>query len=226
MKKVPNPNTGPVEHMLTDDQLDLMADAALGPEPVYLDDGVTVDDEGQAAANHHFRLEIRDRMRGARLVALPSVHDALSDRRKKAFLIALAEIGVVGQAAARAGWSRGMAYEVRRVDAEFAARWDEAIEFAADVAEGEAFRRGVKGTTKAIYHKGIRCGEETVYSDRMLELTLKARRPERFRESYKVDADVKGGVLVVPAAPAAADWEAQAAAGQEQYRTGQHGDEK
>jgi hypothetical protein len=208
-------NTG--EFVVTDEQMELMADAALGPEPVYFADG-SIDEDGSGEAARAFKDEIRDRMRGAQLITLPTITDVTSARRKKAFIMALAETGIISTSAARAGWSRTTAYSIREADKDFAARWDEALEFAADVAEGEAARRGIKGVKKAVYFKGSIVGYETVYSDRMLELTLKARRPEKFRDSYKIQGDGVGGVLVVPAGPPGGDWESAAASEQQKYR--------
>lgn len=111
--------------------------------------------------------------------------------------------------------------------------WDAALEEAADDIEAEVHRRAVKGFEEPVVHQGEQCfvrdpetGELerdengrpvplTVrkYSDRMLEILIKARKPERFRENYKVTHAGEGGfgVLVVPSLPASEDdWEAGA----------------
>lgn len=114
--------------------------------------------------------------------------------------------------------------------AEFHEAWDAAIELSADRLEDEADRRGVRGYDEPVIHKGIqafvrdaRTGELELdannqpipltirrYSDRMLELLLKARRPEKFRENVKIEAEVSGGVLAITGAVLSADdWSAQ-----------------
>jgi hypothetical protein len=220
---------------LSDEEMEALADAALGPEPSIMDDRVPFGDHGSGVADAGHKAELRDRSRGARLVALapikragpranpesPDITLLITDRRKKAFVIALAELGTLGQAAARAGWSLDTARSARSNDPEFKARWDDALEFAADVAEGEARRRGILGTTKDVYFKGEVVGKEVLYSDRLLELTLKATRPDKFRDNHRVEVEGKGGVLIIPAAPGAGseqDWEAVAKPGQAQYR--------
>ena len=86
-------------------------------------------------------------------------------------------------------------YWHRKNDPEFAAAVEEAIAIGTDVIEDEAFRRGVEGVVKKVYGKvapgidGV-IGEEIVYSDRMLEVMLKGRRPE-YRDNPKVQIDNK-----------------------------------
>lgn len=114
--------------------------------------------------------------------------------------------------------------------AEFHEAWDAAIELSADRLEDEADRRGVRGYDEPVIHKGIQAfvrdaktGELELdaegkpipltirrYSDRMLELLLKARRPEKFRENVKIEAEVSGGVLAITGAVMTADdWSAK-----------------
>lgn len=204
------------EFAVGEEELELMADAALGPEPDDEDDPLRL--PGDMTPGQVHKQYIEDRLRGARLLSMPSVKDVLSSRRKRAFLVALAETGIISQACARAGWTPYVAKSLREADPDFKQRWDDALEFAADAAEAEAFRRGVHGYEKDVYFKGEKVGKETIYSDRMLELTLKARRPDKFRDSHKHEIETKGGVLVVPAAPSEGDWEAQSTAGQAKYR--------
>ncbi len=204
-----------------DGDMDLLADAALGPEPVLEpDDPLRLPDDpaNETEARIAHKQHIRDRMRALRLAGMPEVREVLSDRRKRVFLIAMAETGVMANACARAGWTRATAMGLRKADPRFREAWDDAVEFCADAAEAEAFRRGVHGVEKDVYFKGVVVGKETIYSDRMLELTLKARRPDRFRDNHKMEVETKGGVLIVPAAPSEGDWGEQAAAGQAKFR--------
>jgi hypothetical protein len=205
------------EFKVEDEDVEIMADAALGPESED-DADAALRLPGDLSPAQVHRQYIRDRLRAARLETLPSVHDVLSARRKRVFLIALAETGIISQACARAGWTRSTAQGLRKTDEDFAARWDDALEVAADAAEAEAFRRGVHGWEKDVYFKGNKVGKEVIYSDRLLEMTLKARRPDRFRDSHKMEVDAKGGVLIVPAQPSEGDWEDQSASGQAKFR--------
>jgi len=117
--------------------------------------------------------------------------------------------------------------------AEFHEAWDAALEMSSDYLEKEMQRRGVDGYEEPVVHKGIQAfvrdpdtGELerdadgkpiplTIrrYSDRMLEVLIKARRPEKFRENINVQAHVTGGVLAIPhsdqANLSADDWAAR-----------------
>ena len=198
--------------------LEVMADAALGPDP-ETDDEAALRLPTDLSPTQVHRQMIQDRLRGARLLTLPTkpyVKNSLLNLKLK---IILAETGILSTACTRAGWTLHVAKSLRAADPDFKQRWDDALEFAADAAEAEAFRRGVHGYEKDVYFKGEKVGKETMYSDRMLELTLKARRPDRFRDSHKVEVDSKGGVLVLPAAPSdEGSWESGATAGQAKYR--------
>ena len=117
--------------------------------------------------------------------------------------------------------------------AEFHEAWDAALEIGNDYLEQEAQRRAVAGYEEPVVHKGIQAfvrdattGELELdengkpipltirrYSDRLLEVLLKARRPETFRENMKLEAHVTGGVLAIPQSDqanlSAEDWAAR-----------------
>jgi hypothetical protein len=80
------------------------------------------------------------------------------------FLAELADTANVTHSAKVAGIDRGTAYELRKVDPQFAAAWDNAIEQSTDAMEAEARRRGLDK------------------SDLLLIFMLKANRPDKFRE--------------------------------------------
>jgi len=146
---------------------------------------------------------------GARLTA----RQVVGDRRRAVFIQNLAQHGVVGRAAAAAGWPSSTAYALRKSDPEFARLWEEAVEFAADALEAAARERAVDGVLRPVYQQGALVGHVREYSDRLLELMLRAKRPE-YRERRDVDVGFKGGVLVVPGQSPESDWEAAAAAQQ------------
>lgn len=99
------------------------------------------------------------------------------------FLEVLATGASVYKAALAAGIGRRTAYEWRDGDADFKARWDEAVEAGIDLMEDEALRRAKDGVTKPVYYQGEVCGEVQEYSDTLLIFQLKARRPEKYREN-------------------------------------------
>jgi hypothetical protein len=102
---------------------------------------------------------------------------------RETFLAVLRDTANVRIAATRGGIARSAAYEARERDADFRAKWDEALEDAVDVLEAEARRRAVTGCRKQIYYKGEAIGEEVEYSDTLLIFLLKAHRPDKFRET-------------------------------------------
>jgi hypothetical protein len=157
-----------------------------------------------------------------------AIHEdsAVVRKRKRAFLAALASTGIVAHAAARAGWCTGSAYHHKTKDKVFADMWEEALAVSADLIEMEALRRAVHGYEKPIWDRGGKdrdpgiLGYETQYSDSLMSLLLKARKPEKFRERHEVDhrGDGGGGVLIVPGIASLEDWSLAAAKQQAQYR--------
>jgi hypothetical protein len=111
---------------------------------------------------------------------------------REVFLRALARAPIVGVAARIAGVTRRRALEARMADAEFARRWDEAMEDGADELEAAAFRSAVYGEEKPVYHQGEIKGWTVDYSHAMRSMLLKARRPEVFgdKEEAKSEAPV------------------------------------
>lgn len=109
------------------------------------------------------------------------------------FLNALAVLPVVQAACQTAGVSRATAYRYKSRLAAFSRLWDLAEQDGYDRLEREAWRRGVAGVKRPVYGKlpgektGTgKVGDVTEYSDRLLELQLKANRPERYRERFDV----------------------------------------
>lgn len=118
---------------------------------------------------------------------------------KPKFLKVLAETGIVGVAARRAGIHRMTPHKAREIEDRegadlvealaFGAAWDAALEEAGDTLELEARRRALEGikTVEPIFHGGKRVGERVVrrYSDRLLAFLLKAQRPEKYGENTR-----------------------------------------
>jgi len=121
----------------------------------------------------------------------------LTRARRRRFLEALAETGVVSLAARIAGTSRTRVYELRKGDEEFATAWEDAEERAADALEAEAWRRAVDGVPEPLVSAGKVVRDDdgqpiTIrrYSDALHTLLLKARRPDRFKERSEVVHDI------------------------------------
>lgn len=116
--------------------------------------------------------------------------------REEKFLAVLRRTCNVSEAAAAAGIGRRTAYEWRDADDAFREAWDDAAQEAADHLEREAWRRAVEGTDKPITFQGQITATYKEYSDRMLELLLKAHRPEKFKE--RVANELSGKVDTGP----------------------------
>ena len=104
----------------------------------------------------------------------------LQKKGGKRFIEILREAGNVSKAAQEAGFSRQAFYAYRKKNPEFKKLWDEAIEQAIDKLEAEAWRRAKDGIEKPIVHQGQVIGHYREYSDRLLEILLKAYRPNLF----------------------------------------------
>lgn len=108
-------------------------------------------------------------------------------RKKKLFLQALMKGASITAAAQEADVSTSTVRKWRNNDVEFAFEWDEAWSSGTDTLEDEAVRRAVKGVRKPVVSAGRLVAYERVYSDRLLEMLLKGRRPERFRDNATID---------------------------------------
>lgn len=108
----------------------------------------------------------------------------------------------VSGAAIAAGYSRTSVYEWRQEDEAFAKAWEDAWETGADVFEDEATRRAVHGVDKPVFYQGVECGTVREYSDSLMALKLKGRRPEVYRDNVNMAVAGKLEVQVVSYATA------------------------
>lgn len=92
------------------------------------------------------------------------------------FLTALRLGHSVSQACKQAGWGRRTAYDIRDVDAEFRAAWEEAIDENVDELVAEARRRALDPSDARSYL--------------LLMFLIKKERPE-YRENYKTEKTVR-----------------------------------
>lgn len=134
-----------------------------------------------------------------RASAKPRLTSAAATRQrdwKPIFLAALAKRGNVSEAAKAAGVHRDTANEHRKTDAAFLARWESALEDAADALEREAFRRAHDGVVKPVFGSGgpgvgtVEVGHVREYSDTLLIFLLKGIRPAKYRDNFNVTGSV------------------------------------
>lgn len=117
-----------------------------------------------------------------------------SKKSDEIFFAALADGYSVSHAARLAGYSRRTVYDYRQDEPAFKQAWDDALEDGADVFEDELRRRAVDGIDKPVFYQGEICGHVREYSDTLLALGVKARRPEKYREN--VDLNHSGNVTL------------------------------
>jgi len=63
---------------------------------------------------------------------------------------------------------------------DFCVRWKQAYADGVDVLEDAATRRAVEGVEKPVYQQGVMVGTITEYSDTLLGLVLRGKKPERY----------------------------------------------
>lgn len=123
-------------------------------------------------------------------------------KNREKFLAALfASAGNVSEACAASGIGRTAAYDWKREDLEFSALWDDVFEKTTDALEQEVYRRAHEGTEKPVFYQGEQCGVVREYSDVLAMFTLKARRPDRYRDRHEI-SNPDGTALLQPVAEA------------------------
>lgn len=121
----------------------------------------------------------------------------LTAEEKELFLIKLRSFkGNISKAARSIKRSRSALYEQKKEDTEFGDAWEEIIESLIDDAEGELYRRAVKGVIKKHYYKGVEIAKFKEYSDTLLMFWLKGKRPEVYRERFDIDTNISGSLDV------------------------------
>jgi hypothetical protein len=103
---------------------------------------------------------------------------ARTDRARETFLAELRETCNVSHAAREAGIGRRTAYDWRDADPEFAKAWDDAEEEAVDALEMRARERALDD------------------SDRMMEILLKAHRPEKYVDRLRSEVSGPNGAPI------------------------------
>ena len=112
--------------------------------------------------------------------------DGWTPQRQTEFIAALADCGVVEQAACAVDMSVTSCYRLRRAPGagNFAAAWDAAIHNASKRLLDVAFDRAINGSDEPVYDKdGRRVGRRMKTNDRLLMFLLRAYMPDRFHSA-------------------------------------------
>lgn len=115
----------------------------------------------------------------------------LTQEDLQTFLSVLMEGWSPTRAAEVIGKPRQTFYNLRNINEHFASAWEAAEGAGTDRLEDEARRRGLEGYEKPLSFKGQLTGDTVrEYSDVLLMFMLNGRRPEKFRQNVKLDANV------------------------------------
>jgi len=116
--------------------------------------------------------------------------------KKRAFLVAVSQLGNIVQAVAAAEISRGCHYAWMRSDPEYARAFENAMLLSCDVLETEAHRRAVEGVEEPVFHLGKAVSSVRRYSDTLLIFLLKNRNKRVFGDKVAVEQNHSGSVTV------------------------------
>lgn len=119
-----------------------------------------------------------------------------------AFLENLSKTGNYRQSSELAGLSYFTTMRLRKEEPEFQQWCDHSLQGYRESLVAEAHRRAIDGWDEPVFSQrmGTQMGVVRKYDSRLLELLLKRHIPE-FREQFKGEITVSGGVLVAPIAP-------------------------
>lgn len=117
----------------------------------------------------------------------------MARRWEAKFLAALEESANVTVAAEAADITRQNAYAYRREDAEFAQKWDAALDVGVGTLEDEAVRRARDGVEEPIYQRGEYMGTVRKYSDTLLIFLLKSHKPQVYNPPQRQEVTGENG---------------------------------
>lgn len=124
------------------------------------------------------------------IVGQPRRALAQSARAKHAFLESYAQWANISYACEQAGVPRRNVYQWQEHDADFAAAFRAAGDAATERLEREAWRRATEGSpyTRTSYYRGEPVGTDhkIEYSDQLMMLLLRARKPDTYRENMNL----------------------------------------
>jgi len=108
-------------------------------------------------------------------------------KKKRAFLVAFAELGVITYACRAAQIPRATYYVWMERDERFVMLRNQAEAIAIEKMEAEAHRRAVYGVDKPVFYQGARVATMKEYSDVLLIFLLKGAKPEKYKERLDVN---------------------------------------
>lgn len=80
---------------------------------------------------------------------------------------------------------------------DFCVRWAHAVEAGVDQLEDEAHRRAYRGVEKPVYQGGVMVGTITEYSDTLMQIMLKGKRPDRYNTERHELTGKNGGPVAM-----------------------------
>lgn len=113
------------------------------------------------------------------------------------FVRAYARSGVIHTALRETKISISTLRKFRASVPEFDEAVREAGEEATDGMEQEAWRRATEGVERPVYQRGVLVGSYREYSDALLIFLLRARRPEKYRESRGIGVKTPDGTQMI-----------------------------
>ena len=115
----------------------------------------------------------------------------VNSKVKNDFLNYYIQCGTISKAAKKAGITRQTHYNWLKDDGKgfYKKAFELADKMAADLLEEEAFRRAVEGDLQVVYYKGEEVGRRRVYSDQLLSLLLKGKKPQ-YRENTEINNNI------------------------------------
>ena len=128
--------------------------------------------------------------------------DGWTPERQRAFIGALADTGVVSEAARSVGMTDTAAYKLRRAPGAegFAAAWEAALAASSGRLVDIAFERAINGVDDVVLDKeGNHIYTKHKYNDRLLMFLIRAHAPDRYRHAHRDGRAANEGQDTVPA---------------------------
>jgi hypothetical protein len=108
------------------------------------------------------------------------------EQAKARYLKAIAEWGTLTKGCQAAKVTPPTVLQWREHDLSFAIQEKQARDALVDNLEAEAIRRGVTGVQRPVYQAGHLVGYQVEYSDLLLQLLLRANKPEKYSNKSEV----------------------------------------
>ncbi len=129
---------------------------------------------------------------------------AVAKTKREAFLRNLEETGLSLKSARLAGAQLRALQRYKETDPEFRDAWSDALAGFRESLEQELYRRAVEGVLEPVFYKGVQIGTIRRFSDKLLEMLVKANDPRKYGRQ-QIDVDVRGGVMMLHAPAMTAD---------------------